>query len=253
MSSELLGVVHRAFAGSMKTMVRYCGGTVEEQDGILMYATPSPSAFPWNGAVRTTPGVPTDRIVERASSYFGRLGHAYSLVAMTGLDDDLIETLGPGEISPEMVIDSAPNRVELPIGARIGRVVSEESRDAFIAVVGEAFETLGEARETWALCYPTVESLSNPDSVATVAYEDDWPAAAGMYYRSGDVIEVLHVGTHSSFRRRGYGRAVTTALTIHGFEQGARISSLQAEPMGYKTYERIGYRTVADFHVYTNH
>ncbi|HEX9761556.1 MAG TPA: GNAT family N-acetyltransferase, partial [Acidimicrobiia bacterium] len=106
-------------------------------------------------------------------------------------------------------------------------------------------------RETWALCYPTVESLSNPDSVAMVAYEDDWPAAGGMYYRSGDVIEVLHVGTHSSFRRRGYGRAVTTALTIHGFEQGARISSLQAEPMGYKTYERIGYRTVADFHVYT--
>jgi ribosomal protein S18 acetylase RimI-like enzyme len=73
-----------------------------------------------------------------------------------------------------------------------------------------------------------------------------------MSYRTGDVIEILHIGTHSSFRRRGYGEAVTTALTVHGFEHGATLASLQSAPMGYSTYQRIGYRTITACHVYFN-
>jgi predicted GNAT family acetyltransferase len=95
-----------------------------------------------------------------------------------------------------------------------------------------------------------VDSLANPESVAMVLYKSGEPAAGGMYYRSGDVIEVLHIGTADNHRRQGYGRAVTTALTIHGFNNGATLASLQAEPMGLNTYQRIGFQTISTYHWY---
>lgn len=251
MTGDVLHEVHNSFARSMATLAFLCSGTTEEDGGLLLYATPTPSPFPWNGALRISADTKPDVVVERARSFFDQVGHGYCLLALEGLDDDLINHLGESDdTSPEMIMTHSPDPLELPDGVELETVRTSEGREHFLGAVGEAFETLGEARSTWEACYPTTESLANPQAVAMVLYERGQPAAGGMYYRIDDVIEVLHIGTRPSFRRRGYGRMVTTALTIDGFEKGAHIASLQAEPMGYSTYQRIGYQTISNYHAY---
>lgn len=253
MDQAILRRVHDNFAGSVETLCRYCDGIVAKEAGLVLFASASPSPFPWNGAVRISGDMPAAEIIERANEFFGRLGHEFSIGALEGLDDDLIAALGPADdTSPEMVMDRPPERMELAPGVEIEIVSDDEHRIDWLEVVSEAFEALGETRETWHLCYPDLTSVYNPKTVAMVLYEDGRPAAGGMYYRSGSVIEVLHIGTADEFRRRGHGRAVTTALTIHGFNNGSTLASLQAEPMGFGTYQQIGYEVLSTYHWYIN-
>jgi ribosomal protein S18 acetylase RimI-like enzyme len=81
-------------------------------------------------------------------------------------------------------------------------------------------------------------------------YQDGVAAAGGMYYRTEDTAEILHIGTRPSFRGNGHGHAVTAALTNHAFDHGVRLASLQATPMGLPIYQRLGYETVSTYHCY---
>jgi ribosomal protein S18 acetylase RimI-like enzyme len=251
MTQDVLHRVHANFGAAVQTLAHYCGGMISIEDGLLCYASASPSPVPWNGALRTSGDMGAEEIMERAQAFFEPLGHGFSLGALEGIDDDLIAALGNSNAtSPEMVIEAAPDPVELADGVEIHLVDDSALRSDWLEAVGEAFETLGESKQTWVRCYPDVESLANPESVAMVLYESGAPAAGGMYYRSGAVVEVLHIGTANDYRRKGFGRAVTTALTNHGFSNGATLASLQAEPMGFNTYQRIGYETISTYHWY---
>ena len=251
MSEDLLHQVHSNFGAAVQTLARYCGGTVSHEDGLLCYASASPSPFPWNGALRTSGNMGAGKIMQRAAAFFEPLEHGFSLGALEGIDDDLIAELGKAAAtSPEMVLDESPDPIDLADDVEIHVIKDATQRTDWLKVVGGAFETLGESQQTWRRCYPDVMSLANPDAVAMVLYKAGEPAAGGMYYRSDEVIEVLHIGTADNHRRQGYGRAVTTALTIHGFSNGATLASLQAEPMGFNTYQRIGYQTISTYHWY---
>lgn len=253
MDQAVLRRVHDSFAGSMETLCTHCEGLVAKEAGLFLYASASPSPFPWNGALRVSGAASADEMVDKANEFFGRIGHGYSIGALEGIDDDLISALGPADdTSPEMVMDYPPEPVELPPGVEIEIVSDDEHRLDWLATVSEAFQTLGETRDTWHLCYPDLRSIYNPKTVAMVLYDRGRPAAGGMYYRSGRVIELLHIGTGTDFRRKGYGRAITVALTTHGFNNGSTLASLQAEPMGFATYRRIGYEVASTYHWYIN-
>ena len=253
MTSDLLHRVHDNFAGAVQVMAAYSGGKVLEEDGLVCYSSSSPSPFPWNGAIRVSGDLPAEEVVRRASAFFGPIGHGFAVGALEGIDDDMITALGePSDSSPEMVMEHRPDPFVPGDDVEVLVVSTDDHRIDWLRVVSEAFETLGESRETWHLNYPDLESVNNPKTVAMVAYVDEEPAAGGMYYRSGSVIEVLHIGTANDFRRRGLGRAIATALTAHGFDNGATLASLQAEPMGFNTYRRIGYEVVSNYHWYIN-
>ena len=209
-----LGLIQENFANSMGILAKRSGGSVAETDGLLMYASASPNPFPWNGAVRKAPGLTADEIDERTAAFFNPLGHGFALCALEGLDDDLIAAFGEADFSaPEMTIDHPVEIVALPDDAELKPVTNEKTRIDFLDAVGESFETLGESRETWLSCYPDVGSLANPQSVAMLIYHDGVAATGGMYYRTEDTAEVLHIGTRPSFRGNGHGQAVTAALT----------------------------------------
>lgn len=251
MDQAILRRVHDGFVGSMETLCAHCDGLVAKEAGLVLFASASPSPFPWNGALRVSGGMPADEMVERATEFFGRIDHGFSIGALEGIDDDVIAALGTADdTSPEMVMDHPPEPVELPPGVEIEIVSDDEHRLDWLTSVSEAFQTLGETRDTWHLCYPDLPSVYNPKTVAMVLYERGRPAAGGMYYRSGSVIELLHIGTSPDFRRLGYGRAVTVALATHGFNNGSTLASLQAEPMGFPTYRRVGFEVASTYHWY---
>lgn len=48
-------------------------------------------------------------------------------------------------------------------------------------------------------------------------------------------------------RGKGYGEALSAAAAEDGFSRGCTVSSLQASPMGFPVYHRMGYRHVFDY------
>lgn len=235
----------------MRVLAERCDGSIVESEGLFMYASASPSPFPWNGAARTAPGLTAQEIDHRASTFFGGIGHGFAIWVLEGLDDDMLADLGEADFTaPEMIIDHPVTTPSLPDDVVIRSVKDQQTRINFLDVVGESFEDLGESRSTWLKCYPTVDSLVNPHSEALVVYQGGEAVAGGMYYRTGEVVEILHIGTRPSFRGRGHGRAVSAALTNHAFEHGVQLASLQATSMGLPIYQQMGYETVSTYHCF---
>jgi GNAT superfamily N-acetyltransferase len=58
------------------------------------------------------------------------------------------------------------------------------------------------------------------------------------------------VCTSPDARRRGVGAAINRAALIDARDDGMRVGVLGSSPIGQRVYERIGFRTVCDSHVF---
>lgn len=70
------------------------------------------------------------------------------------------------------------------------------------------------------------------------------PVTTGFGMKLGSYVAIFNIATPPEQRRRGYGAAVTARAVADGIAAGATWSWLQSSPMGYKVYERLGFRTV---------
>jgi len=73
------------------------------------------------------------------------------------------------------------------------------------------------------------------------------PVTTATAYVSDGFVGVYAVATTADARGRGYGEAVTWAATLSRPDLPA---TLQASEQGRSVYERMGYRTVAEFVVW---
>jgi GNAT superfamily N-acetyltransferase len=116
----------------------------------------------------------------------------------------------------------------------------------------------GGMREVWAIIDEVFGGGRTPEPLwdARVLSEDyrvwlgrvDGRAVATATASVSDgFVGVYVVATRAEARGRGYGEAVTWAATLSRPELPA---TLQASDMGKPVYERMGYRTVADFTVW---
>jgi GNAT superfamily N-acetyltransferase len=88
-----------------------------------------------------------------------------------------------------------------------------------------------------------------PDFASYVGYAKGEPVASVATVTAAGVVGVYNVATAPAFRKRGYGEAVMR----HALEQaGAGASILQATKLGLSLYERMGYRAVTRFLVFTS-
>jgi ribosomal protein S18 acetylase RimI-like enzyme len=70
------------------------------------------------------------------------------------------------------------------------------------------------------------------------------PVSCAMSVVAGDAVGLFAVGTTPEARGLGYGAAVTTRASAHGFAAGARFAVLTASPEAQGVYERLGFRVV---------
>jgi predicted GNAT family acetyltransferase len=96
-----------------------------------------------------------------------------------------------------------------------------------------------------------VDSREEDPDGGLVVWEDDGPASmAGFGGRTPNGIRIGPVYTPPDLRGRGYGTAVTAALTQRLLDSGRRFCFLftdLANPTSNSIYQRIGYRAVSDF------
>lgn len=76
-------------------------------------------------------------------------------------------------------------------------------------------------------------------------------AMAATHFATPDVIEIGHVATHPDFRRRGYAKAATAALTQAAFALAPRVFLMVLEENlpARHTYRALGFQAIESFHL----
>lgn len=134
------------------------------------------------------------------------------------------------------------------VGAVEVRVVTQSAQlDDFAVVASEAFGAPLEAAGRLA----PASTLGDDRCSWLVGYVDGDPVACGQLLRTAHVAGVYSIGVRERFRRRGLGAAISGAVLAAGRESGCSIGVLQASPMGEPVYDRMGFETVTQYHLFT--
>lgn len=224
-----------------REMVRWSGGRIVEQGGVLLGS--GPSAY-LRVAMRSDPGVDGASVVARAIEFFGA-GPAGFIVLVRRPDDEDIERAAladgfrAGWTEQPMALTAAPEASEIPDDIEV-RVVADESAVVdYGRVVALANDDPGEHERAPLLFHD--ETILAPHIAAFVAYMGTEPVACAMTLLSHRVAGVFYVATAPHARRRGLGDALTRIAARAGFEMGAEAAWLGASEMGAGLYRRIGF------------
>jgi ribosomal protein S18 acetylase RimI-like enzyme len=90
-------------------------------------------------------------------------------------------------------------------------------------------------------------SLEEDGFICHTGWSSGKPVATSASYTSSGVTVIMGVSTIPEARGRGFGEAMTWAAVRDGIERRSRTISLQASPVGFPVYHRMGFRHVFDF------
>lgn len=215
------------------------GGFVEEDDELLLLATGAPEAFFNPLFPKRRVGNPQDAIERIMATYrsWGVPGLAW---VRAGSDEALLDAarragLEVGDGPPLMVMDPiadgpapsiAVHRVTDAAGVEVARRVAAAGfgidEDLMRIFLGE-------------------RTLAIDGLVAFVGEVDGAPVSTAVLVVTGATAGIYTVATPEEHRGHGYGETLTWAAVAAGREMGCTRSILQASPMGFPVYERMGF------------
>src|SRR4051812_4539403 len=224
-----------------REMVRWSGGRIVEEDGVLLVSGPSPYL---RVAIRMDPAVGGATTVARATEFFIGEPAGFIVLVRRPEDDDveraaLAAGFRAGWTERPMAIERPPSPGAVPAGVEVRAVVDAAGVDDYGRVVAPANDDPGE-RERAPLLFHD-ETIVAPHIAAFVAYADAEPVACAMTLVSHRVAGVFYVATVEQARRRGLGDALTRMATRAGFDMGAGAAWLGSSEMGAGLYRRIGF------------
>lgn len=221
--------------GADDSWVRREAGTLAGVSGIPL--------APFNGVwAEDTRVAPAD--VERLLEEVAASGYPYSMQMRPGVDPEIasvatVRGMNREDAIPLMVLQEPAETLEAQevLGLEL-RVLPSTEAAAHIDIVAEVF---GIPREIFArFATPIVQ---RPDVTCYVGVVDGQPVTTGLGVLAADLVGIFSIATLGAHRGRGYGAAVTTRVAADGFARGARAAWLQASPMGFPVYERLGFTT----------
>jgi ribosomal protein S18 acetylase RimI-like enzyme len=224
-----------------RDMVRWSGGLVHEQDGLLLVAGPSSYL---RVAIRMDDRVDGVSTVRRSEAFFGASTGGHIVLVREPDDADLAQAALAAGYTPAwterpMAVHEPPSESPLTADLDVRVVSTPEQVLDYGTVVAEANDDPGERERAGLLFHD--RTILAPHIAAFVAYLDDAPVSCGMTLVSHRAAGVFYVATVERARRRGLGDALTRIAARAGFELGARAAWLGASEMGADLYRRIGF------------
>lgn len=143
-----------------------------------------------------------------------------------------------------MVLHPVPNIPAPPTDLEIRKVREEEAFEDFRSTCAAGFGM----PELPAVLSPRL--MEHPSFRWFIGYVGRQPVTTALLFQTGSVAGVYCVATVGEFRRRGFGEAMTWAAVSAGVEAGCDIAILQPSGMGRSVYERMGFRSVAQYNTY---
>lgn len=222
---------------------------IVESDDLLL--TASGTRFPvglWNTAMLLgAPAADPAALCERIRAWLHARDRGGTLLVRGHVDRELAaacDRLGwtCTSESPAMILGERVAPRALPAGAEY-RAVGPDDASAYARVMAASYENLGLPASV------TQKTFARPERWlkhwrARLILEHGEPVAGAMLMFGHGVAGIGWVGTIPSARGKGYGEAVTRALSNEAFDRGAAAVVLQASPQGDPVYRRIGYREV---------
>ena len=92
--------------------------------------------------------------------------------------------------------------------------------------------------------------LVNEACAVVTAYDDGQPVSTASLVAVDGVAAVYGVGTLASYRKRGFGRAVTLAVLHEGRRRGCDLAFLNPSDVGYAGYARLGFTDAPGWRVH---
>ena len=230
--------------------------TVEEHDGLALFAVDCDWAIGVSGALRTEARLRGADVLARAAEFFSRRyeggrEHGYTIFTSHHDDADIdiaAKTAGlvmlsesPGMVAFERV------RAQIPHGVELRQVSGAKDATDFAAVSAEAYASYGMPACVAEAMFAEPRSLTGPTIAAFVASVDGVPASAAMVLVSHGAGYVAWVGTTVAARGKGLAAVVTSAVTNAAFDRDARFVWLEASPMGESVYRKLGYEEVTRY------
>jgi ribosomal protein S18 acetylase RimI-like enzyme len=224
-----------------REMVRWSGGLIHEQDGLLLVAGPSRYL---RVVIRTDESIDGVATLRLAREFFGASNDGHIVLIREPDDADLAQVaLGAGYIPAwterPMTLDEPPDQSPLITDIDLRAVATPEQVRDYGTVVAEANDDPGERERAGLLFHD--RTILAPHIAAFVIYVDGAPVSCSMTLVSHGVAGVYYVATVASARRRGLADALTRVAAQAGFELGARVVWLGASEMAADLYRRIGF------------
>lgn len=241
----------RGLAGAHGALGRARGADVVEDDHLVLIDSGSASPF-CNVAVVRRP-MSEDRWRAAAARmtgfYGGRAGGSYLVFSawptpdLSGAGFDLVGH------PPLMLRAPAPITVDPVNGLKIRAVADEASARDWESTLVEGFP-LPELQPLRAGCILGEGAPAAAGWLHWVGYLDGERAGAASAYVAGTHVDVGFVATIETARGRGIGRALTATATSAAVDRPAML--LASDP-GRPVYERLGYRSILRFTLWSGH
>lgn len=186
--------------------------------------------------------------IQRIRQEIENTGVPFWLQARTSLTIDvasIVDELGVRLADSEagMVVRRDELTAAGPTSLGVERITDGDGLRAAVEVAAAGFDTPTEL----------MEPMYSADVLATrgvslyLGRSDGQPVSTAVSYLANDTLGIFSVATPDSFRRRGFGTAITRHACERGFIDGARLAWLQSSAVGEPVYRRLGFRQVETY------
>lgn len=250
-------VFSTAPASSLKAFYRLIGNSPEAETHILdgFFYWHTQIAHPWfNGAlVSRAPSSDESGIIAHTRNFFAdRNVNSHTV----WLEDDLqVEAwaahlkpagytvnLGPPGMSADL--KDLPDSVPVPEGFSIRPVEDHALMKTWSVLFARGYGLPGSFAEPYGAL---MASFGFDRQVRSyLGYLDGVPVTASSLFLDDGTAGIYNVATLPESRGRGLGAAITLAPLLEARQMGVEIGTLQSSEMGFRVYQRLGFRKVCD-------
>jgi len=228
-------------------------GTVLDVKGATLISLPAGLQF--HNCILLRDDVDFKDLLETAALFYGERNSRFSVWIRAHADGScenqlLARDYGHMVTLPAMAMISDPGTRREPTDFEIRAVADTDAVADFIEVCSESYAVYGQPAEVAATLFVGVASLRAAHLQGFVGYHQGRPTAIAVVYVSHAVAGINWVGSTPESRGKGHAEAVVWAALREGFSRGADVASLQASPMGFGLYRRMGFITPSEYRIY---
>jgi GNAT superfamily N-acetyltransferase len=249
---EAAALRHRCHENSIESYRVFArttpGGRIEEREGLVLVDSLATDSM-GNVAVVTSPTDDPAAQIDEAEAFFAPRRTPWILFALPDAGAGVEPAAQAHGLRYEgrfsgLLLDPIPvHPSHTPDCLEVRTVDTIEELRAFERAASRAYEVeSGPVYEGW---------LTHPGFSFHLAYLRGEPVATATLVASNGVAGIVYVGTVPEARGHGFGQAVVWAAIQAGYALGLRTSALWATPMGRTMYERMGFRPITEYRIWS--
>ncbi len=228
-------------------------GTVFDTRGATFVVLPS--AMQFHNSVLVRDKIELDALLDAAALFYGEEGPGFSVWirahADLKLEHKLRERGYKTNVSlPAMALLNDPGTRREPEGLEIRPVSDRAGLAAYTRVIAESYAVFGQPPEVAEALFADLSALCAPHIQGFVGYHAGKPTAAAVVCVTHGVAGINWVGSIPAARGKGHAEAVVWAATREGLSRGAEFANLQASPMGFGLYRKMGFIAPSEYRMY---